>query len=90
MDPRLVQINQTATPPSKPALAMALTSSIKPWLENMRLMPDIGFRRLKFGANALVLNNQPRNSSGEATVARTTIPRNGSRASAASKNWTDN
>ena len=87
--PTLDQISHTATPPSKPTLASALTSSISPWLESMRLMPDSGFRRSNLGASALVLNSQPRSSSGEASVAMTITPRKGVSASAASTNWFD-
>ena len=86
---RLDQISQAATTPSKPTLASDLTSSTRPWVENMRLMPDSGFRRLKSGMKALVLNSQPRSSSGEARTAITTRARKGASASAAARNWSD-
>ncbi len=41
------------TTPSRPTLASDLTSSTRPWLENMRLMPESGFRRFELRCQGL-------------------------------------
>ncbi len=88
--PRSLHRTHTATPPTRKALATALTSSTSPLQETSRARPLIGSRRPRSGFNAFAEKFQLPRKKGDRSAATTSASEQGCKGERASRKYRQN